>query len=291
MNCPDCGATVDEEDPFPKERPTDESLLPEEAKEQVDEGLTLPPPPAPGAPSPVPRAKDTRQSSRAGLGLVGLLAIGLYLVGRLVTQAIWAPDATPTPAVMTPAPGAVIYQDDFEDPSTGWTIDNDGDTLALYQDGEYRVAVFRENYVAWGNPAPALDLGDFQIEVDARAVEGPLDNSLGILVRYQDDDKNFYWFQISSDGRFAVDRLAEGEWVSVAGWQESTAIQQGLDATNRLKVSCSGDRFVFSVNGTSLGTVTDRNLGPGNIGLAAGTLDEPGVVVHFDNLRVYAPEE
>jgi uncharacterized membrane protein YvbJ len=43
MNCPDCGATVGEEDLFcgecgcslAKEQPTGESLLPEEAKEQA----------------------------------------------------------------------------------------------------------------------------------------------------------------------------------------------------------------------------------------------------------------
>ncbi len=300
MNCPDCGAHVSEEDLFCGEcgRP----LLPEEvkkevkeeAKEQANEVLTLPPPPAPGTPGPAPRATGTRRPSRRLilLGLAGLFATVLCLCFAGV--AVWwvlQEEAPPTDAALTLAPGMVIYQEDFQDPDSGWDVYNNGDTLALYRDGEYRLAILREDYVAWGNPDPAQDLGDFEIEVDTRAVEGPLDNNLGILVRYQDDDENFYWFQISSDGYFAVDRLAGEEWVTVAGWQESAAIQQGLGATNRLKVRCSGDQFVFFVNDTYLGTVTDGDLGSGSIGLAAGTFEESGVVVHFDNLRVYTLEE
>jgi hypothetical protein len=298
MNCPDCGAYVGEEDlfcgecgrPFPKERPTGESLLPEEAKEgdtEVPALLLLP------APSPiVPPSRPQSPPKASRLAVLAVLVVGLFgLASAVVAVLVVNKVFLPTQAGTTLTPGVVVYQDDFEDPTSGWSTGSDDDTEVVYQDGEYRVSVFRENYVAWGNPEPALDLGDFEIEVDARAVEGPLDNNLGILVRYQDDEEDFYWFQISSDGYFSVDRLAGDDWVTVAGWQEADAIRQGLGTTNRLKVSCSGDRFIFSVNDTYLGTVTDENLGPGNIGLAAGTFAEPGTVVYFDNLRVYALEE
>jgi hypothetical protein len=299
MNCPDCGAYVSEKDLFCGEcgRP----LLPEEgnkevteeAQEQPRQPLALPPPPAPGAPGPAPRAPDRKLPSRATLlslaGVVVLL-LGLCFAG-LVAWVLLREEATPTEAAPTLAPALVAYQDDFEDPDSGWDVYNYGDTVALYSDGEYRLAVLSADYVTWGNPDPAQDLSNFEIEVDARAVEGPLDNNLGILVRYQDDNENFYWFQISSDGYFAVDRLEGDEWVAVLGWQESDAIQQGLGVTNRLKVRCFGDEFIFSVNDTYLETVTDSTFRSGNIGLAAGTFDEAGVVVHFDNLRVYGLEE
>lgn len=299
MNCPDCGAYVGEKDLFCGEcgRP----LLPEEVKEEVreerqeqaNEVLAWPPPPATSARGPATRAPVERRPSRTfllGLAAVAAILLALCFAG-LVTWVLLREEATPTHTAMTPVPGVMVYQDDFDDPDSGWDVYNYGDTLALYRDGEYRLAILREDYVAWGNPDPAQDLSDFEIEVDARAVEGPLDNNLGILVRYQDGDENFYWFQISSDGYFAVDRLAGEEWVTVAGWQESTAIRQGLGATNRLKVRCAGDQFTFFANETYLGMVTDGHLESGTIGLAAGTFDEAGVVVHFDNLRVYGLED
>ena len=301
MNCPECGAYASEKDlfcgecgrPLQQGQPSDEPLRPEDVKDQPTEVLASPPPPRPGPTPPAPLTEGKKQPSRTLVfGIAGVLAglVCLCLAG-LAAWLLFDDSSTPTPAAATPAVAAVVYQEDFQDPDSGWDVYNYGDTLALYQDGEYRLGVFRADYVTWGNPDPALALRDLEIEVDARAVEGPLDNNLGILIRYQDDNENFYWFQISSDGMFAVDRLAGDEWVALASWQESTAIRQGLDATNRLKVISSGDEFRFYVNDTWLGTVTDADLDSGSIGLAVGTFDEPGVVVHFDNLRVSHPAE
>ena len=127
--------------------------------------------------------------------------------------------------------------------------------------------------------------------MDAWQVEGPLDNNLGLLVRYQGDDDSFYWFQISSDGYYSVDLLQAGEWMSLAAWEPSTAIQQGPGAVNHLVVECDGSEFDFSVNGTYLTTITDPSFASGSIGLAAGAFAEPGVVVQFDNLKVTELEE
>jgi len=77
----------------------------------------------------------------------------------------------------------------------------------------------------------------------------------------------------------------------VIGWEASDAIQQGLEATNRLKVLCSGDYFAFYVNDVFLTDVQDATFQEGNIGLAIGTFDEPGVEVLFDDIRVYALSE
>jgi len=303
MNCPDCGAYIDDKDifcgecgrPVDRDPPAGEPLRPDDVKDQPTEVLDVAPPPRPVSAAPVPSSGATKQPSRAFLlGLAGTIAGLLCLcIAGVVLWLGFQDGATPTPVavVVTATPGAVVYQDDFEDPGSGWDVYNYGDTVALYHNGEYRLGVFRADYVAWGNPQAARDLGDFVVEVDTRAVEGPLDNNLGILVRYQDDDESFYWFQISSDGLFAVDRLDGDEWVSLANWQESAAIRQGLDVTNRLKVVCSGEQFTFYVNDTWLATVTDDAFATGSIGLAAGSFDEPGVVVHFDNVRVYRAGE
>jgi hypothetical protein len=126
-------------------------------------------------------------------------------------------------------------------------------------------------------------------EVDVRQVEGPLDNNFGVFVRYLEGDDwySYYWFQISADGFYSVDLRNEGEWVTLVGWEASPAIQTGLGVTNHIRLECSGGQFRFYNNGVHLVDVFDTNLDRGNIGLAAGTFEESGVVVQFDDVRVY----
>jgi hypothetical protein len=230
------------------------------------------------------------------VGMICLCVGGLVIWGASqdgdVTPPVVVVELTDTPVSVNvkAIPGTSILEEDFEDPESGWDVYNEGDTLALYLGGEYRLGVFVENYVTWGNPGSALDLGDFEIEVDARQVEGPLDNNFGILLRYQPDDDAFYWFQISSDGFYSVSQTQGDDWLELVTWKPSDAIQQGLNATNHIKVSCVGDSYAFYVNDQHLTTVVDSALTGGSVGLAAGTFDEVGVVIHFDNLQVRALE-
>jgi hypothetical protein len=188
--------------------------------------------------------------------------------------------------VPVPTQGAVLYQDDFSDPDSGWDVYEEEDAEAAYVNGEYRVGVYDSDWVVWGNANLAQDLGDVVIEVDVRQVDGPLDNNFGILLRYQPDGEAFYWFQISGDGYYSVDLTEGDDWATLVDWEMSDAIQQGIGPTNRIKVVGSGDQFSFYVNGEFLTSFSDGRLRSGDIGLAAGAFDEPGVIVHYDNLVV-----
>jgi hypothetical protein len=306
MQCPDCGAFVSAEDAFCGEcgRPLEKGgssakpLTPLEAKDlpTVELGPASRPP---TPPKPVPTLGKKRSPVVLILIVVGisLLVACLCIVGVL----LWlgsqdGSTVTPTEGVLltTPTNGPVaeslIFQDSFEDPASGWDVWNDTDTWADYLDGGYQMGVNRQDYVGWGTVTPTLQLTDFVIEVESQQVEGPLDNNYGLLVRYQDDDDSFYWFEISSDGYYSVDRMDAGDWVSLVDWEASDAIQQGVGSTNRLQVVCSGDQFGFFVNDTHLTDVTDDTFATGNIGLAVGAFDEEGVVVRFDNLKVYTAQ-
>jgi hypothetical protein len=300
MQCPDCGAYIGEEDQFCGEcgrpvvplTPTGAPLTPEAVRDVTTETLARVKP----APSVAPEAPlSTGLLSRRPLFWVSLAgAIAALLCACLAVIVIWAVGRSSTSAVPTASslvPGTLLYEDDFEDPESGWDAHNDGDTLSIYSGGEYRLAVYTDSYVVWTTPEPALDLSDFAIEVEARQVEGPLDNNLGLLVRYQENVDDFYWFQISSDGYFSVDLREGGDWQSLIGWEASPAIEQGLDVTNRLRLVCRSNEFNFYVNDSLVTTLVDDAYATGNIGLAAGSFDEPGVVVHFDNLKVYALQD
>jgi hypothetical protein len=294
MQCPDCGAFVAAGDQFCGEcgRPLSnlsapaEPLGPVEAKDLPTTELKTPL----RAPSPAP---ETRPPRRKSLLVPVLLAAGIVLLLICVCGAgvyAWLRSNGKTAGV-TATPRVPLYQDDFGDPSSGWDVFSEDDSLAEYANGEYRLGVYKDNYMAWGNPTPGQEFADFQVEVDARQAEGPLDNNFGLLIRYQPDDQDFYWFEISGDGYYSVDLRQAGQWSTLVGWAASDAINQGIGATNHLKVVCAGNRFSFYVNDTLLTELSDSVFSSGDIGLAVGTFDEPGVVVYFDNMQAYALEE
>jgi len=291
MQCPDCGAFADKEDTFcgecgrllSPEVPADEPASPSEIPEP-SERL---PSPSPVAPEPVKRSSQPRLLILVGIALIVLcLCAGGALIWWITTG-----ERAAGPTSGGPELGDLLYEEDFEDPATGWTESSDEDTSAGYTNGQYRIAVYRQDYMAWGNPEPGLELAGFSLEVDVRQVDGPLDNNFGLIFRLQEEIEDFYWFQISGDGYYAVALSKEDDWSSVLPWKGSDAVNQGLGATNHLRVTCSGNQCSLYVNDTHLADMADDALSSGSIGLAAGAFDEPGVIVHFDNLKVYTLQE
>jgi len=190
-------------------------------------------------------------------------------------------DIGPTP---TPSPQmALLYSDDFSDPSSGWYVSSNEDSEKGYSDGEYYVLVKRPNLVSWGYPGRTFT--DFRLEVDARKVGGPDNNQFGVIVRRRDND-NFYMFVIASNGYYGAWKRVNGEWETLMAWNASPHINQG-QSTNRLTVMAQGPNFSFHVNGEHLVDVTDASFAGGDIGLVAGAYDEVGVRIHFDNLKVW----
>lgn len=178
--------------------------------------------------------------------------------------------------------------DSFDDPQSGWEVGTDSGAEWGYHDGEYRVVASTQDTAVWGSPMPARDWADFSLEVDARRVEGPLDNELGVAVRIQPDGKNMYLFAISSDGSYVLRMLRNDEWQDLVKWTVSPAVRQGK-SINHLRVECRGPELRCWANGQLLAEVQDTTLRSGNVGLLAAAFDEPGVVVHFDNLRIETP--
>lgn len=200
------------------------------------------------------------------------------------------PTAIPPPSrtsTATPLPsGSLLFGDDFSDPSSGWTMFSGENTEKGYADGEYYVVVNKQDAVSWGSPGGSFS--NLRLEVDARKVAGPDDNSFGVVVRRRDDD-NLYLFQISSDGYYKVLKQVNGEWQSLVDWKTSPHINQG-DSSNHISLVADGPNFSFYVNYRHLADVTDSSFGEGGIGLLAGAFDEAGVRIHFDNLEVWGPK-
>jgi hypothetical protein len=201
-----------------------------------------------------------------------------------IPTATLGPGTIPAQPTDTPTEAMVLLEDDFSDPQSGWDRRSDADAEWDYRDGEYRIAVSTPDLAVWSNMSEPHDWADLAVTVDARRVEGPLDNQYGMIVRYQ-DQSNFYLFSISSDGMFTVQMLRDDEWIDLVTWTASEAVRQG-EATNTLRVECDGTHMRFFVNDKLLTEGEDDTFPSGGVGLMAGSFEEGNMVVHFDNLLV-----
>jgi hypothetical protein len=189
-----------------------------------------------------------------------------------------------TLAACGPALTPLPYTEDFSDPDNGWKTASDETITISVQDGALHFTIDDLDTIAWSTPKDKR-FGDFVLDVDATQVDGPNDNTYGVLFRYQ-DDRNFYRLDISGDGYFAVFKRKDGAWSKVQDYVETPAVKQG-NATNHLQVIAKGSQFTFNVNGETVQTFSDSDFSSGNIGVTAGTLfDNAGVHIAFDNVTV-----
>ena len=181
---------------------------------------------------------------------------------------------------LTPLP----YADDFSAPNGGWKTASDEAFKIGVQDGALRFTIDNLDTIAWSTPKDKR-FGDFVLDVEAAQMDGPNDNSYGVIFRYQ-DDRNFYRFDVSGDGYYAVFKRKDGVWTKVQDYAETSAVIQG-NAVNHLQVIAKGNQFTLNVNGEPVKTFSDGDFPSGNIGVTAGTLfDNAGVIVAFDNVKV-----
>jgi len=203
----------------------------------------------------------------------------LMLVLAVVTLAcsIGAPDF----------PEGVLFQDDFSSTSSGWDSYSGDDGTTDYTDGQYRILVLIDNQDYWANPG--YDFEDVIISVTADKKGGPDDNDFGIICRYQ-DETNFYYGVISSDGYYGILQVLDGEQylLSSDALEYSDAIHQG-SASNEIGFDCIGDTLSLYANGVLLAEARDSSFTGGDVGLIAGTYDIPGTDILFDDFLVEAP--
>ena len=198
-------------------------------------------------------------------------------------------EPAPPESGAAPAPGSgILFSDDFSNPNSGWDQVNTAEGITDYADGVYRIFVNTDNTDIWANPGK--NFTDAVIEVSATKVGGPDDNDFGVICRYQNVE-NFYFFVLSSDGYYGIGIVQGGEQ-RVLGEKgqllPSDAINQG-NTTNVIRADCVGDTLTLYANGTQLTSVQDSTFASGDVGLMAGTYNEVGTDIHFDNFVVRAP--
>lgn len=183
--------------------------------------------------------------------------------------------------------GNVLYRDIFSNPKSGWGEFNGPAGIAGYVDGAYHIAVNQPNVNLWSHPG--IDFATVRMEVSLMSVAGPQENRMGLICRLK-DDKNFYFFAISADGYYGIGKMKDGQTSLLTGeqMQKNDAILTGAQI-NRVRADCVGSILILYVNDVLVGSATDADFTSGDVGILAGTFDQPGVDVYFDNIVVYKP--
>jgi hypothetical protein len=191
-----------------------------------------------------------------------------------------------------PLPGGPkpIFHDEFVQGYTGsWTLENDelGSTVIVPE--QLLIELKAPNLIQYAMLREPT-FSDFALEVEAQLVNGSSSSSYGILFRMQGPEE-FYRFAITGNGMYLLERHdPSGTRHNFVGdWRDTVAINQGIGATNTLKVVAEGSTIGIYVNDMLLEEINDDSYYVGNIALDVGTFDGSGTLVSFDNLSVYPP--
>ncbi len=213
-----------------------------------------------------------RLKSLLGVLLIGLASCSAPMLGQRTQDA---------------PPGTILFADDFSSPTTGWNRTQYGeDGMMDYDGGGYRILVNALQANFWSTPHK--DFGDVRLEVDAGKLAGPDENRIGLICR--SNGSSYYFFIVGSDGYYGLGLFKDNQatLLGQSAMQPSSAIKTGA-AVNHLRFDCSGSRLTIYANGVQLAQAEDATLSHGDVGLLAGTFDQPGVDIVFDNFAVLKP--
>jgi hypothetical protein len=186
-----------------------------------------------------------------------------------------------------PPSGTVLFSDTFSSTESGWNTWNQNGSYVIYQADGLRFFVDKPHLDFYSKPG--FTFTDVRIEVEAIKVAGPDDNSFGVICRMQ-DEKNYYAFVISSDGYAGIVKVEEGVYqlINSESMEFAPSVHQG-EAINYLVVTCQYNFLKLDINGENQFSIQDNSFTNGDVGLIAGSFEEPGVDIFFDNLTVFQP--
>ena len=84
-----------------------------------------------------------------------------------------APSASPLPPAPTETLRDTLFEEDFSTYSNHWGSKVQPSSEKGYENGEFRISIYKENWAAWTHPHPPRDLTDYALDVDALADQRP----------------------------------------------------------------------------------------------------------------------
>jgi hypothetical protein len=189
------------------------------------------------------------------------------------------------PLIPAAKSGDILYQEEFGNNTTGWHRISNDKGIMDYDGGGYRILVRQPELNIWSTAEK--DFGDVRVEADVIRLNGPAENRMGLICRYQGG--NYYFFAISNDGYYVIGKFIGGMILLLgqSEMQASEAIQKGT--MNHLRADCIGNTLTFYINFTQVASASDADFPTGDVGVLAGSFSEPGVDILFDHFVVIQP--
>jgi hypothetical protein len=183
----------------------------------------------------------------------------------------------------------VLYQDDFTNPGTGWTVDKFDNYFVGYHEPEYyHIEITSPNYKAPIIVEPEKrSFKDGTIELQAftnsakTATEG--DFRYGLVFRRSGDQ--YYAFTISQRTKkwYVLKSSPSGLEVLKEGTEGSI---HDLDVDDVLRVDAQGPNFFFHINDHLVDEVNDAEYASGEVGFYVESFDSPNTHIHFNTLTI-----
>jgi len=212
--------------------------------------------------------------------IIIILAVGL---GGCQALPDWVIEAAPTAAPS----GTVLFSDDFSQVPNGWGVSESADAAVAYERDGLRILVGQPGKDAWS--VAGRKFADVDLAASVKRLSGPEDNMIGLICRYQ-DHSNFYLAFVSTDGYYGIARIEQDSFHLISAKElQYNSFLAGLAGDFKLQALCSRDLLVLFVNGQALAQVRDSTFGMGDVGVFAGSYDQPGVDIVFDNFIVRQP--
>ena len=178
---------------------------------------------------------------------------------------------TSVPAA-TATPNLVIYQDALDGSTqANWTSDSN----CFFGSGGYHI---KGSFICY---APTDQMSDGVVTVSAQQLSGAVTDGFGLVIR-RPSAGNYYEFLIDSNGKWFFSKVVGGKSTTIVDFTANSAITTGLNQVNTISVQAQGGHFVFSANGTQVGTADDTTFTTGDTGLSGND----GIEVVYTNLTI-----
>jgi len=180
--------------------------------------------------------------------------------------------------------GAVILQDDFSNPDSGWSQYNSKEGSVEYASGILAIRINDPQYYIWGLSQNTYT--DTIVTVTTQIITPVNDGDVVLWCRLADEN-NYYNAVLTEDGYYAIHKKQNGEVISLYDWRKSDLIH--LSQPARVAFACTGNTLTLAINSVVLAEVTDDSFSSGQIALGGGTYETGGLVVGFDDVVIQQP--